>query len=525
MLWSIVPLMIRMAFIHPVLLWGTNNVQTAGLTESEIYHRSIASRLVLGARIWYAIYIWAAKVAVLEFVQKIISKSWTKFYRKGALALYIFLALTFIAVIVATLAECRPFSHYWQVVPDPGHNCRSGSAQLITMGTCDIVSDIALIVFPVPLVIMSRMRMSKKISLTLLFLLSFIMIAVTAYRIPAVIKRNYSQQYRSLLASLEIFAATAVSNGIVIGSFLRDKGVKKSRYRAGSYAYTDDEHDGGTLSRPATRTLQPSVTHKHWGSDEDLVAGLGLTVSHELRHSTAIVDHARLDTIVEPPEHRAPSPVISPQGRGLIDPSWSFRKGSNHESRHRQMSDASTESDVSSNYRKKSEVPYSDDLDDFDDISPPPGPESPYRKMNFFDVGGLVDNPPSEDSSLHPPHSRRASAVPPTSRSGQNFIADIGGLLGSLNRDSESSSKPGASASGFRNSISFLSTRKTSREKPRTGSRLSFTESSDDDDDEEHERGSEAYRMQQRRSSQGAKSSRPSGSNGLDFADAGGLLK
>jgi hypothetical protein len=55
MVWSILPLVIRMAFIHVVLLWGTNNVDlSVGLSEEDIYHRSIGSRLVLAARIFYA---------------------------------------------------------------------------------------------------------------------------------------------------------------------------------------------------------------------------------------------------------------------------------------------------------------------------------------------------------------------------------------------------------------------------------------------------------------------------------------
>lgn len=519
MLWSIVPLMIRMAFIHPVLIWGTNNVRTSTLTDLEIYHRSIGSRLVLGARIWYAVYIWTAKIAVLEFVQKIISKSWTKFYKRGAIALYVFLGLTLVAVIVATLSECRPFTHYWQVVPDPGSSCRIGAAQLITMGTADIISDVALIVFPVPLVMMSRMPVSKKVSLTLLFLLSLVMIAVTSYRMPAVIDRNYSQQYRSLLASLEILAATCVSNGIVIGSFLRDKGVKKRKYRAGSMAYTDDEMDGGSLSRPATRTLKPSVTQKHWGSDEDLVRGLGLTVSHELRHASALYDDARLAPMADvAPDHRAPEPVISMQGPGMIDPSWTFRKASNTDERRRKMSDASTDSSASSEFRMQNMEPYSDHVVD---IGPPPGPESPYRKMSFFDVGGLVDLSPSEDSSLQP-RSRRASAVPPTSRSGQNFIADIGGLLSTtLSRDSESS--PTHTTSGFRQSLSLLSSRKFSKERDR--SPLGRMHVAEDDEESEESEESEVRPPPRKRSSAAAMPRHTDGPDGLDFSDAGGLLK
>lgn len=55
MMASIIPLLIRMALVHVILIWGTNNTKTEGLTEVEVQHREIGSRLVLGARIFYAI--------------------------------------------------------------------------------------------------------------------------------------------------------------------------------------------------------------------------------------------------------------------------------------------------------------------------------------------------------------------------------------------------------------------------------------------------------------------------------------
>ena len=52
---SIIPLLLRLALIHPVLLWGTNNAANPQLmSREEIRHREIASRLVLGARVFYA---------------------------------------------------------------------------------------------------------------------------------------------------------------------------------------------------------------------------------------------------------------------------------------------------------------------------------------------------------------------------------------------------------------------------------------------------------------------------------------
>jgi hypothetical protein len=50
----LIPLLIRMAFVHVVLLYGTNNVITDGLTDEEIWHRSIGSRMVLASRVFYA---------------------------------------------------------------------------------------------------------------------------------------------------------------------------------------------------------------------------------------------------------------------------------------------------------------------------------------------------------------------------------------------------------------------------------------------------------------------------------------
>lgn len=55
MMIAIIPLMIRMVLVHFVLVLGTNNATTTGLTEKEISNRELGSKLVLVARIFYAI--------------------------------------------------------------------------------------------------------------------------------------------------------------------------------------------------------------------------------------------------------------------------------------------------------------------------------------------------------------------------------------------------------------------------------------------------------------------------------------
>lgn len=52
---SIVPLLIRMALVDPVLLYGTNNTTTVGLSALAIQERAMGSKLVLASRVFYAL--------------------------------------------------------------------------------------------------------------------------------------------------------------------------------------------------------------------------------------------------------------------------------------------------------------------------------------------------------------------------------------------------------------------------------------------------------------------------------------
>lgn len=51
---SLIPLLVRMALVHPILLYGTNNVQSEDLTDREVELHEIGSRMVLAARLFYA---------------------------------------------------------------------------------------------------------------------------------------------------------------------------------------------------------------------------------------------------------------------------------------------------------------------------------------------------------------------------------------------------------------------------------------------------------------------------------------
>ncbi|KAL8662518.1 MAG: hypothetical protein Q9202_004663 [Teloschistes flavicans] len=362
---SMIPLLGRMALVHVVMIWGTNNAISDGLTAQDISHRELGSKLVLAARIMYAAFLWIAKFTISEFLKRLTSQVWRKQYEIGLQFIRWFLVVTFVAVVIATLAECQPFSHYWQVVPDPGAKCRQGYAQLITMATSDVITDLLLVAFPIPIVLKSHMAVKRKVSLVLLFSLSLILIAITIYRVIEVIHRHSDQQFRSLVASLEILAAAAVSNALVLGSFVRDRGVKKQRYRFNSV--------GGNSSLDRAMTRPRALTAQTWGSDADLAGELGMRMQLDLEQQASTV-RPRPAPIALPPASHARNLTPKPKTKALSN-GW---KSSIHESS--ESTDARTKGAL--------------ELGDVIEKLPPSPSESEIvtpQRMSFFDMGGLLD--------------------------------------------------------------------------------------------------------------------------------------
>ncbi|CAI7608633.1 unnamed protein product [Penicillium glandicola] len=381
MMISVIPLMIRMVLVHFVLILGTNNTTTAGLTEKEISNREIGSKLVLAARIFYAIFIWTAKVTVCEFLKRVTGLTWRRSTTFFLRFISFFLFSTLVAVVIATLAECQPFNHYWQVTPDPGPTCRTGYVNLITMGTCDVITDLFLVAFPVPIILMAQMPLKRKLALSSLFCLSLTLVGITCYRVPSVIAHKGSQQYRSLIASLEILAATAVSNVLVIGSFVRDRGIKKLKYkRAQGSASVSESMDKSHLRRN-------TVMQNQWGSDSELATGLCIRLDPDIYTIPGTSDGTRQPRPA--PVAPAAQMPLSVARTGNLDPTWSFSTTRRSEDDH--ASADSLEPKVSPReYLRTNQSPP--------EISPLS--DTP-RRVSFSDVGGLLTRSLLEPESQH----------------------------------------------------------------------------------------------------------------------------
>ncbi|KAL1893174.1 hypothetical protein Sste5346_006606 [Sporothrix stenoceras] len=274
---AIIPLFLRMGCVHAILIFGTNNVALDSFehTEENLHRRAVGSGLILASRVFHAATLWIFKIAILEFFKRISDALSERFSQVLLIAIRCILVATFIAVVISDLTECQPFAHYWQVTPDPGGHCRQGFAQLLTMSVCNVFTDLLLVFFPIPIIFFSHQSVKRKVQLILLFSLSLGVVGVTIYRVTRVIQEHGNQQLRSLLASVELLFATAAANSLVLGSFVRDRGVKKNKFRAGSVV--------DSMERSSVIRSRRPTANRHWGSDEDLVRDLGLGVQPELR--------------------------------------------------------------------------------------------------------------------------------------------------------------------------------------------------------------------------------------------------
>lgn len=292
-----------------------------------------------------------AKFTVSEFLKRLTERFWKKGYEWGLRGIRIFLVITFITVFIATLAECHPITHYWQVIPDPGPQCRQGYAQLLTMGITDIITDVLLVAFPIPIIVQSGMPIKRKISLIGLFSLSIILIIVTAARMPSVIAKRGLQQFRTVFASSEILAATIVSNAIILGSFLRDRGIKKPKFKAPST--TDSMERRGSARRYPNQACS---------SDEDLARSLGYRTKPELAEKASTLPRpapvADLDLLSS---NKQPGP--------FANNSWQFPGQEPNMLQTNQDSNRKAE-------------------DLRDPLSSPRG----GRRVSWFDVGGLLEH-------------------------------------------------------------------------------------------------------------------------------------
>ncbi|KKY13594.1 putative pth11-type gpcr protein [Diplodia seriata] len=210
---------VRLGLIHVVITWGTNNMpptlrDKTHWTPEKVYRREIGSKFALVNRVFYNSYLWLQKLALLEITRQLIKGlHWEYVVLRS---FFVIFAGTYIAVQVVTFTECTPFHLYWQVLPDPGI-CSQAQTQLLTLGVLNIITDIMLMVLPIPIFFYYWKRpLLERIHIASLFSLGIFIIAITAIRLPQNHNQAVSQVNRTTWASIELFVAALAVNAPVL---------------------------------------------------------------------------------------------------------------------------------------------------------------------------------------------------------------------------------------------------------------------------------------------------------------------
>ncbi|KAF4980175.1 hypothetical protein FZEAL_3753 [Fusarium zealandicum] len=199
--------------------------------------RMLAHKLLVPGRICYALFLWCLKLGLLAFYSRFVGVfAWGRIVTR---ALWAFIAITFLAVLVTTLTECRPLSLYVEsssallldfILQEPhtdlatvADTCHRALGNLILMAVCNIITNVALIILPFP--ILQYLRLDRKAKIQLVVLFSFggiVVVAVTVLRLPLILNSSVSQKSRSMWASVEILCACVVANTPFFYALLKD---------------------------------------------------------------------------------------------------------------------------------------------------------------------------------------------------------------------------------------------------------------------------------------------------------------
>ncbi|OKO98435.1 hypothetical protein PENSUB_9111 [Penicillium subrubescens] len=213
--------LVRLALVHVILIWGTNNMTTTfrhthHFTTEEIRRREIASNL------------WLQKLVLLDTYRRLHTHlRWEKATMIAYIGIF---AATYVTVQIVTFTECDPFNHYWIVFPDPGTCCQA-QLQLIVLGVLNVITDVMLIAMPIPILVLVKRSTSEKFQLAALFTVGLFIVAITIARLPQNAKNATAQVNRTTWASVELLAAAVVANAPVLYGLLKGQ-RQKSKYIA-----------------------------------------------------------------------------------------------------------------------------------------------------------------------------------------------------------------------------------------------------------------------------------------------------
>jgi hypothetical protein len=105
------------------------------------------------------------KVSILALFARIFSLRW---FKRSILALGIFIVAYSVPQMFGTIFQCVPIHAKW--TPGITPKCLDYAAMIVACGVINIITDIIMLVLPIPVLWKLQVSQHRKLALTLMFL-------------------------------------------------------------------------------------------------------------------------------------------------------------------------------------------------------------------------------------------------------------------------------------------------------------------------------------------------------------------
>lgn len=124
-------------------------------------------KMLFAITILYVFCVTAPKLAILILYRRLFVYKVTRFF---ITVLFVVLGLYFVALLTAGFAACHPFASNWDL-SIPGFYCINKESLYRWSALPNIITDVCLLVMPLPITWGLRLHIRLKIQLTVLFLI------------------------------------------------------------------------------------------------------------------------------------------------------------------------------------------------------------------------------------------------------------------------------------------------------------------------------------------------------------------
>ncbi|KAM7187214.1 hypothetical protein V8F20_011060 [Naviculisporaceae sp. PSN 640] len=195
---------------------GMTEEQRAALspTDPEYEMRIIGSKIQVAGWTIYSTLVTVLKLAMAVFFLRLTS-GLGHLYRLRVYIGFALIVAGYLASIIAIFASCQPLSKNWQIYPDPGPSCYPATAPATVWSSfaSNVISDMYLILIPIPLLWSSRLRFLEKLLSTIVLGAGvFVLVCATVKTVFIVTDDINGAELAGAWGTREAFVAVVVTN-------------------------------------------------------------------------------------------------------------------------------------------------------------------------------------------------------------------------------------------------------------------------------------------------------------------------